>query len=71
MTDTRENITPDFGSHFSCKISNKTDAITFTFYVEELFPSVKSHYWISIILNWTKMKIGLKRLSSNKIKRLL
>ena len=42
MTDTRENITPDFGSHFSCKISNKTDAITFTFYVEELFLSVKS-----------------------------
>ena len=29
MTDTRENITPDYGSHFSCKIVNKTDAITF------------------------------------------
>ena len=42
MTDTRENITPDYGSHFSCKISNKTDAITFTFYVEELFLSVKT-----------------------------
>jgi len=30
MTDT-----PDYGSHFSCKLSNKPDAITFTFYVEK------------------------------------
>ena len=38
MTDTRENITPDYGSHFSCKIVNKT----FILYVEELFLSVKT-----------------------------
>ena len=42
MTDTRKNITPDYGSHFSCKIANKNDAITFTFYVEELFLSVNT-----------------------------
>ena len=66
MTETR---TPDYRLHFSCRISNKTDAITFTFYAEELFLSVKTQLLNQYNSNLNKNENGLETFILERIKR--
>lgn len=42
MTDTCEDTILDYSSLIARKVFNKTDAITFTFYTEELLLRVKT-----------------------------
>ena len=66
MTETR---TPDYRLHFSCRTSNKTDAITFIFYAEELFLSVKTQLLNQYKFNLNKHENGLKTFILERIKR--
>jgi len=66
MTETR---TPDYRLHFSCRTSNKTDAITFTLYAEELFLSVNTQLLNQYNFNLNKNENGLETFILERIKR--
>ena len=65
----RWNFYIDFFLIFSCRTSNKTDAITFTFYAEELFLSVKTQLLNQYNSNLNKNENGLETFILERIKR--